>query len=229
MRAALFDMDRTLIRRDSASLYVRYQRDLGEVSLWDSWQVAWWLLKYTLGVIDVERAAEKALASHRGKAESWMVERCDAWFGEYVLPHVCPAGREAVRRHREAGELCAIVTGATRYAAEPLARELGIDHVVCTELEVDEKGCFTGRLRPPMCYGAGKIERTERLAAQHGFSVGDAVFYSDSITDLPLLERSSARSWSIPTRACAELPSVAVGPSSAGDGKTPVVFRNYVE
>lgn len=188
-RAALFDMDRTLIRRDSASLYVRYQRDIGEVTLWDTLRVAWWLLEYSLGVIDAEKVAETALRAYRGKEEAWMLQRCDTWFGEYVLPHVCDSGREAVVRHRDAGELVAIVTGATRYAAEPLARELGIDHVVCTELEVDEAGLFTGRMRPPMCYGAGKIERTERLAEAHGFALEDAVFYSDSITDLPLLER----------------------------------------
>jgi HAD superfamily hydrolase (TIGR01490 family) len=188
-RAALFDMDRTLIRRDSASLYVRYQRDIGEVTRWDTWRVAWWLLKYTLGVIDAEKVAETALRAYRGKEEAWMLERCEAWFPEYVLPHVCDSGREAVARHREAGELVAIVTGATRYAAEPLARELGIDHVVCTELEVDDAGLFTGQMRRPMCYGPGKIERTKRLAEQHGFALEEAVFYSDSITDLPLLER----------------------------------------
>lgn len=188
-RAALFDMDRTLIRRDSASLYVRYQRDQGEVGLGYSLRVGWWLFKYTLGVIDAEKVAGRALASYRGKSEAWMLERCQNWFGDYVLPHVTAGGREAVERHRAEGDLLAIVTGATRYAAEPLARELGIDHVVCTELELDDSGCFTGRLQAPMCYGRGKITRTERLADAHGFSLHEASFYTDSITDRPLLEK----------------------------------------
>lgn len=188
-RAALFDMDRTLIRRDTASLYVKYQRDLGEVGRGYSLRVGWWLLKYTFGVIDAEKVAERALESYRGKEEAWMVERCRGWFRDYVLPHVTPAGREAVARHRAAGDVVVIVTGATRYAAEPLARELGIDHVVCTELEVDSAGCFTGRLEPPMCYGTGKITRTEALAARHDFALSEACFYSDSITDRPLLEQ----------------------------------------
>lgn len=188
-RAALFDMDRTLIRRDTASLYVKYQRDLGEVGRGYSLRVGWWLLKYTFGVIDAEKVAERALESYRGKEEAWMVERCRGWFRDYVLPHVTPAGREAVARHRAAGDVVVIVTGATRYAAEPLARELGIDHVVCTELEVDSAGCFTGRLEPPMCYGTGKITRTEVLAARHDFALSEACFYSDSITDRPLLEQ----------------------------------------
>lgn len=189
VRAALFDMDRTLVRRDTASLYVRYQRDLGEVGVLDSLRVAWWLLEYSLGVIDAENVARKALSEYRGKSEAWMVERCEGWFRDYVLPHVTERGRAAVRQHRAAGEVVAIVTGATRYAAEPLARELGIEHVICTELEVDEEGCFTGGMVAPMCYGVGKIERAERLARAAGFVLREATFYSDSITDLPLLER----------------------------------------
>ncbi len=188
-RAALFDMDRTLIRRDSASLYVRYQRDVGEASLSTSLKVGWWLLQYTLGIVNADRVAEEALRDFRGKREAWMIESCEKWFVDYVLEHVCAAGREAVSRHREAGDLVAIVTGATPYAAKPLARELGIDHVVCTELEVDEGGCFTGRVNKPLCYGNGKIERLAAIAEREGFALEDATFYSDSITDLPLLER----------------------------------------
>jgi HAD superfamily hydrolase (TIGR01490 family) len=188
-RAALFDRDRTLVRVDTATLYVRYQRDIGEVSTRDTLRVAWWLLKYTFGVIDAEKVARQALSAYRGKREDWMIERCEGWFSDYVLPHVTDAGRAAVKRHREAGDVVVIVTGATPYAARPLARELGIDHVVCTELEVDAAGCFTGQMDPPMCYGAGKIERTQRIAESQGFSLDDATFYSDSITDLPLLER----------------------------------------
>ncbi len=118
-----------------------------------------------------------------------MVSTCEEWFQGYVLPHVCEKGREAVRRHRERGDVVAIVTSATPYAARPLARELGIDHVVCTELEVDDAGCFTGQLRRPMCYGIGKIELSERIARTLDFRLEEATFYSDSITDLPLLER----------------------------------------
>src|SRR5690606_34397489 len=86
------------------------------------------------------------------------------------------------------GDLVAIVTGATRYAAEPLAEELGIEHVVCTRLDVSPSGRFTGRVEQPMCYGAGKIALARKVADAHGLRLEEATFYSDSITDLPLLE-----------------------------------------
>jgi HAD superfamily hydrolase (TIGR01490 family) len=182
-------MDRTLIRRDTASLYMRYQRDVGEATWKDALQVAWWMLRYTFGVIDAERVAAEATKAYRGKLEAAMIESCEGWFRDYVLEHVCDAGRQAVRRHREAGELVVIVTGATPYAARPLARELGIDHVVCSELEVDVAGCFTGAIAPPLCYGAGKITRLSGIAERERFALEESTFYSDSITDLPLLER----------------------------------------
>jgi HAD superfamily hydrolase (TIGR01490 family) len=94
-----------------------------------------------------------------------------------------------VARHRDAGDLVAIVTGATPYVARPLGRELGIDHVVSSELEVDARGVFTGKPIDPLCYAEGKVTRAEKLAQEHGFELSKAVFYTDSLTDLPLLER----------------------------------------
>lgn len=63
-----------------------------------------------------------------------------------------------------------------------------VEHVVATELEVTG-GQFTGRIKPPMSYGQGKVVLAEKLAQLHGVSLEKATFYSDSVTDLPLLER----------------------------------------
>ena len=188
MRAALFDMDRTLIRKDTASLYTRYRRDRGEATARDAFRVGWWMLQYTLGVMNAERVAERALRSFRGRAEASLIEEGKACFRHYILSHLSQAARDAVEHHRERGELLVIVTGAAKYVAQPLAEELGMDHVVCSELGVDEVGAFTGEVMRPLCYGAGKIDLTRRLAEQEDFRIEEATFYSDSITDLPLLE-----------------------------------------
>lgn len=185
---AFFDMDRTLLRIDTATLYVRHQRRKGQASARDVARVAWWMLQYTFGVIDAQRAAEKALESFKGKLETWLLSECEEMFEASGLAHVAAEGRNAVERHRSQGDFVAIVTGATQYAARPLARELGIEHLIATELEV-EAGQFTGRIVPPMSYGAGKVMLAERLAQKHGIALDEATFYSDSITDLPLLQR----------------------------------------
>jgi HAD superfamily hydrolase (TIGR01490 family) len=188
-RAALFDMDRTLVRKETASLYVRFRIDSGEASWSDMVRTMVWVAQYTLGVLDHERVARIVVAEIAGMPETVMAARCDDWFTRYVEKHITDGGREAVRRHREAGDLCAIVTGASPYTSRPLAQRLGIDHVVSTVFEVDDRGRFTGRPEMPLCLGAGKLARAERLAESQGFRLEDAVFYTDSISDLPLMER----------------------------------------
>ena len=190
-RAALFDMDRTLVRRETASLYVRYQREIGEATWRDALRVSYWVAQYTLGIIDAPEVAARAMKTHAGMPETVFASRCDDWFHRFVEVHVCDRGREAVARHREQGDVLAIVTGASPYTARPLARMLGIGHVVASELEVGEDGRFTGRIEEPLCYGDGKIVRASRLAKTLGFDLRESTFYSDSYTDLPLLEHVS--------------------------------------
>jgi len=189
MRAALFDMDRTLVRKETASLYVRHQRTLGEARRRDLLRVTFWVAKYTFGLIDAPEVAARALRSLAGTSEAALAARCDDWFRVWVEPHVCDLGRRAVERHRARGDVLAIVTGAWPYTARPLARRLGIPHVVATELEIDGRGVFTGRFVPPLAIGEGKVARAEKLARDLGFRLEEATFYSDSHTDVPLLER----------------------------------------
>jgi HAD superfamily hydrolase (TIGR01490 family) len=188
-RGALFDLDRTLVRKETASLYVRFQRERGEATWRDMLRVTYWVAQYTLGVIDGPAVAARALESYKGMAETVLAARCDDWFLAYVEKHVCDRGREAVARHQAAGDIVAIATAATRYVTRPLARSLRIDHWITSELELDANGCFTGRIVPPFCFGEGKVVRAERLAESLGFDLRETTFYSDSYTDLPLLLR----------------------------------------
>jgi HAD superfamily hydrolase (TIGR01490 family) len=188
MGAALFDLDRTLVRKETASLYVRYVRAQGGATWRDSARVLWWVTQYTLGVIDAPDVASRALQGLAGTYETVFAARCDDWFRRAVERHVCDAGRRAVHAHRSRGDVVAIVTGTTPYLARPLARRLDIAHVVASDLEVAADGRFTGRFVEPLCYGAGKLARARDLARRLGFALEDATFYSDSFTDLPLLE-----------------------------------------
>ena len=186
-RAALFDMDRTLVRVETASLYVRYQREIGEATTLDLAQVLWWVLLYTFNLIDAPRVATRALSGVAGCWETVLASRCDDWMHRDVLRHLCDAGRCAVREHQVRGDLVAMATGATIYSARPLAQVLGIDHIVATELEVLD-GKLTGRVLPPLSYGEGKLAKVRALLEAQDIAFEDTTFYSDSITDLPLLE-----------------------------------------
>jgi HAD superfamily hydrolase (TIGR01490 family) len=188
MLAALFDMDRTLVRKQTASLFIRYLRARGAATWHDSALALWWLAQYTMGVVDAPRVAARAVLRFAGTDETVLAARCDDWFRRDVEAHVSDKGRRAVAAHQARGDVVAIVTGTNAYFARPLARRLGIDHVVASELEVGRDGRFTGRLVEPLCYGQGKVARSRLLADRLGFRIDEATFYSDSYTDLPLLE-----------------------------------------
>jgi HAD superfamily hydrolase (TIGR01490 family) len=184
---ALFDMDRTLVDTHTARLYVRFQRDLGEIGPLEALRTSYWILQYTIGVINAEEVARHVLLGYRGKHEAWLVERCNGWFQSHVRPCISAVGRQRVRDHLSAGHGVAVATSAVRQIAQPLAEELAIPHVVCSELEVHE-GALTGGFNAPLCYGSGKLQRAEALVNSLGSTLKQAVFYTDSITDLPLLE-----------------------------------------
>ena len=187
MGVALFDMDRTLVRRETASLYVKSRRDRGLGSWQDTARVAWWVAQYTMGVIDAPDVASRALMVLAGTKESDLEGECEALFRKYILPHISERARVAVAHHKARGDHLAIVTGASPYVARPVADYFGIENVVASDLEV-VSGALTGRPVEPLCYGVGKVIRANRLARKVGFALREAVFYTDSYTDLPLLE-----------------------------------------
>ena len=81
----------------------------------------------------------------------------------------------------------AIVSGATKFVVKPLAEHLGIKHMLYTRLEV-EKGHFTGRVVEPICFEDGKIYWLQQLVDEQNIELAKSYFYTDSITDLPLLD-----------------------------------------
>jgi HAD superfamily hydrolase (TIGR01490 family) len=184
---ALFDMDRTLVRTHTANLYTRFQRDIGELGRFHFLRNSWWLLQYSVGMVDAERVALQVLTEYRGKTSAWLTERCNKWFADYVAPEISREGRARVEQHRAQGHVLAIATSAVSYAAQPLATALDIPHLVCSELALADEQ-LTGEIVPPLCYGVGKLTRAEAFVRSLGKSLAQAAFYTDSITDLPLLE-----------------------------------------
>ncbi len=186
--AALFDVDGTLIERNSASLYMSHLRRTGQARRRDVARTLWYLLQYKLGLLDIQSALATSMTWVRGRDEASMAEDCRQWYAQEVRAFVFPAMAKLVEAHREAGHLPVILTSATRYLAEPLGADLGIRHHLVSQLVV-ENGRFTGEAVRPLCYGKGKVWWAERFAAEHDVDLASSYFYTDSITDLPVLDR----------------------------------------
>jgi HAD superfamily hydrolase (TIGR01490 family) len=95
-----------------------------------------------------------------------------------------------VRRHLEAGDLVVLTTATNRVITELTAQALGIEHLIATECEVGPDGRYTGRTAGTPNMRDGKVRRLQTWLAARGRALdqADAVFYSDSMNDLPLLE-----------------------------------------
>jgi HAD superfamily hydrolase (TIGR01490 family) len=184
---AFFDMDKTLIAENSGSLYMRYRYQRGEITGLDLLKGLGAYIQYKLGVLDIRNWTKNMMVQFRGQSEAALETDATAWFDELVAPTIYPEAVELVRKHQAQQHVVAIVSGATKFVVRPLARRLGIEHMLYTRLEV-ENGCFTGRVIEPICFEEGKIYWLQQFIEEHGIDLAKSWFYTDSITDLPLLD-----------------------------------------
>jgi HAD superfamily hydrolase (TIGR01490 family) len=183
--AALFDMDKTLVPVNTGSLYVKWRFRRREARKRDMLRWAGWMAQYAAGVLDPVSISEKGLRALAGVDEAQFRRECLGWYRAEVAPLITQAARREVEQRRDQGHVLAVLSASTEYVTRPLAESLGIEHVLCTELEVGADGNFTGEAE--LCYGATKLARAERWAAEHGVDLSRSSFYTDSVSDVPVL------------------------------------------
>ncbi len=192
MRLALFDLDNTLLAGDSDYEWGQFLVDRGvlEREAYESQNRAYYE-QYQAGTLDIHEFlgfALRPLADHAP-------EELARWHAEFmrtrILPMMLPAARALVRRHLQAGELCAVITSTNSFVTGPIAREFGVEHLIATEPETRD-GRFTGRVAGLPCFREGKVRRLEQWLAGRGRQLADfeaSSCYSDSHNDLALMER----------------------------------------
>jgi len=189
-RLVLFDLDHTLIPFDSGMAWLRFLVGRGALA---ADFPAYYLdcchqyLHGTLALRALHRVAMTPLARHRRAA-------LDAWRAQFAgeLAAQIPAAAGAlVAGHRSAGALCCIVTTTNDFVAAPFAEHLGVEHLLASAAQLRGRR-FTGEIDGQLCHGASKIDRVDAWLSGQGLEWTDfaeTVFYSDSASDLPLLER----------------------------------------
>ncbi|MDP4302754.1 HAD family hydrolase [Leptothrix discophora] len=192
---ALFDLDHTLIPFDSGMAWTRFLIGRGLLPAEAEMRYLGFASQYVAGTLDIHEMH----ASNLAPLVRHPLSELRRWQGAFEVEmagRIPQAMRALVRSHVAAGHHCAIVTATTRLIAEPLARLFGVRHLLCTEAgqRTDEAGVdwiapdIVGR----PCFREHKIEHVERWLAVIGApplaEAGHSVFYSDSASDLPLLE-----------------------------------------
>lgn len=187
--AAFFDMDNTLLRVDTGMSWTRFLYRRGELPRSMIAKAIYWSTLYKLAVLDMETVFTRLCLELRGDSEDEMIAKCDIWYREHIAREVAPAARVAIEHHRRAGHPIVLATGSTCYAARPVARGLGIEHVLSSELEVDAATrTFTGKASA-LCFGHHKVTLAASWAETNGIDLRASYFYSDSYNDLPMLQR----------------------------------------
>lgn len=188
--AAFFDLDRTLISGASAFPFAleAWRQDMAtgaDIARWTSEAIAFLLAgdKGDGATMDVR---SEFLARIKGSS----VADLDL-IGQAVLPKlvskVRPESRKLITMHHEAGRDTWIVSASPQRIVEPLAEALGMTGAIGTRGEVVD-GYYTGELHGPFIYGVGKAQAIEKLASDRGYDLKLSYAYSDSVSDLPMME-----------------------------------------
>ena len=182
---AYFDLDRTLIDGYTITSLALEKMWSGSLSPKCIIRHAGIFLHWGLGWSDYHQLLESTVGALEGYREAEMIELGEKAFEKRIKPIIYEEGRQLIEAHKRLGHEPVLVTSATRYQALPIARDLGVDQLYCTELEIRD-GVITGAATP--CYGPGKKTAADVHMGFREAELSDAYFYTDSCEDLPLLE-----------------------------------------
>jgi len=189
---ALFDLDNTLLSGDSDFEWSQFLVEQGilDRELFEAKNLAFYE-QYKAGTLNIQEFLEfqlAPLARHSRKV-------LDGWHEEFmrikVRPMMGEKAKTLVAKHREAGDICMIVTATNSFVTAPIAREFGVDHLIATDPE-QKNGEFTGGVAGVPSFREGKVVRMEQWLDERGWdwaSFERSWFYSDSLNDLPLLSK----------------------------------------
>jgi len=209
MRLALFDLDGTLLPGDSDHAFGEFMVALGwaDGEAWRERNDAFYA-DYQAGRLDLDAYVEFTTAAWRGRDPAQVLAVRERYLREVITPQLRAPAFELVRRHRDAGDLLAIVTATNEFVTAPIAAAFGVEHLIAVQLERDAHGRLSGRVQGVPSFREGKVQRVHDWLAGLGRRWADferVSFYSDSTNDLPLLELASDPVATNPTPALAAI------------------------
>lgn len=193
MRLALFDLDHTLIPFDSGMAWLRFLVERERLPPEVSTRYLDQCLRYVKSEVDL-RALQRVLLQPLAEVSRADLRVWTAEFAETVPASLEPAALALVQRHVDASDRCILVTATTRFIAEVYAQAFGIGETLASEALASSHGQLTGELAGPPCAGVHKLTKLEAWLKLDGLTLASfesSHFYSDSASDLPLLEAVS--------------------------------------
>ncbi len=195
MRLALFDLDGTLLPKDSDHGFGEYLVSLGWVDA-DAFRRSndAFFADYQAGQLDVNAYVDFATAAWRERSDAELAAVTEGFLRDVIRPMLLPPAVDLVKRHQEADDEVVLVTATIDFITRPICGLFGIAHLIATELERDTAGRVRGTIHGVPAFREGKVTRVTQWLAERGLTWADCestTFYSDSTNDLPLLEHCS--------------------------------------
>lgn len=185
--AAFFDVDRTILAGFSAMGFIKEKVSTEGLSLSNMFEAAKGTIRFGTQQTSFPSFLEETSTNLIGLTSDELLEQGERVFAKYLVTDIYPESRALIEAHQRRGHTVAMVSSATHFQIDALAKELGIEHVLCTELEFkDEK--FTGKVKRPACWQEGKADAGRGFARSRDIDLSQSYFYSDSHDDLPLLD-----------------------------------------
>ncbi|MFG3049104.1 HAD family hydrolase [Streptomyces sp. NPDC048241] len=188
--AAFFDLDKTVIAKSSTLTFSKSFYQGGLINRRAALRTAYAQFVFLVGGMDhdqMERMREYLSALCRGWNVRQVKEIVAETLHDLIDPIIYDEAASLIEEHHTAGRDVVIVSTSGAEVVEPIGELLGADRVVATRLVVGEDGCFTGEVEY-YAYGPTKAEAIRELAASEGYDLDRSYAYSDSVTDLPMLQ-----------------------------------------
>jgi len=192
MNLTLFDLDHTLLPIDSDYSWGEFTARIG----WTD-PVAFrrrndeFFAHYKAGTLDIHDYVRFATDAVRERGPAAAAQAHEEFMRTVVRPHLRDEALALVRRHQAAGDTVLIVTATNEFVTRPIAEVFGVAELIAVGLERGPDGWITGSIAGVPSAREGKVIRMEQWLADHSLDWGsvNSTFYTDSINDLPLLER----------------------------------------
>ncbi|WP_295881229.1 HAD family phosphatase [uncultured Thiohalocapsa sp.] len=189
MPLAIFDLDNTLLAGDSDYLWGQHLVAQGVVDGAEYAAAnARFYADYKAGRLDIDAFLAFALRPLRDHPEPALLAWRQAFLDQHIAPLIRQPALDLVEQHRRAGDTLLVITATNAFVTAPIVARFGIPHLIATEPEHDGSG-YTGRVAGVPAFREGKVTRLMAWLADQNECLTDSHFYSDSINDLPLLER----------------------------------------
>ena len=187
---AFFDLDHTIINANSGKLIARYAHKNGLLSTRNLIFAGLWSAVHNSGWIAPDKVMTRILQSFENLSEEDFAKITGQVFDSQIKDSIRENISTEIRSHKEKNGSTVILSAALSYICTPVKDYLGMDDAVCTELEVKD-GYFSGASNGKYCYGEEKLIQADNYCQKYNFNLDQAYFYTDSISDLPLLEKVS--------------------------------------